>query len=147
MATALMADVKRATARVTTLKRRPEFLRVRKGARWATTTFVLEAKVREATPSEPAGIARFGFTVTRQVGKAVERNRIRRRLKSAVGAVLGEHAKPEFDYVVIARRPALEAAYGDLVADLAKALARVHRPPAAAKRRKDQDAGATPRSR
>ena len=44
-----MARAKAATARparVTTLKRRAEYLRVRKGARWATPAFVLEAKAR-----------------------------------------------------------------------------------------------------
>ena len=36
---------------------------------------------------------RFGFTVTRQIGKAVERNRIRRRLKAAVKGVQADHAR------------------------------------------------------
>jgi ribonuclease P protein component len=116
-------------SRLVTLKRRPQFLRIRKGARWATPAFVLEAKRRgdeaAAGPQQP----RFGFTVTKQVGKAVERNRIRRRLKAAVRDVQMTHAKGDFDYVVIARRPALTSAYGALVADMAIALERVHRPP------------------
>ena len=53
---------------------------------------------------------RFGFTITQQVGKAVERNRIRRRLKAAVRDVGPDHARREFDYVLIARRPALTSA-------------------------------------
>jgi ribonuclease P protein component len=119
------------------LKRRAEFVRVRKGARWATPAFVLEAKPRtgggggEAGASADEGIgARFGFTVTRQVGKAVERNRIRRRLKAAVREVGADHAKGEFDYVLIARRPALTSAFGVLRSDLVKAFERVHRVPA-----------------
>ena len=117
-------------SRVVTLKRRSEFLRIRKGARWATPAFVLEAKPRVAGDSTAAGnFARFGFTVTKQVGKAVERNRIRRRLRAAVRNVQEHHARRDFDYVLIARRAALDAAYPALVADLQKALERVHRSP------------------
>jgi hypothetical protein len=43
--TALAAD--RSAPRVVTLKRRAQFLRIRKGARWATSAFVLEAKRRD----------------------------------------------------------------------------------------------------
>src|SRR5689334_4681420 len=60
------------TSRVTTLKRRSEYLRVRKGSRCATAAFVLEAKARDGSTRSADG-PRFGFTVTRQMGKAVER--------------------------------------------------------------------------
>lgn len=122
--TALAED--RSVPRVVTLKRRAQFLRIRKGARWATSTFVLETKPRD---DEDAAEARFGFTVTKQIGKAVERNRIRRRLKAAVKDVQMAHARSDFDYVLIARRPALTSAYTALVSDLVAALERVHRTP------------------
>jgi ribonuclease P protein component len=111
-------------ARLATLKRRPEFLRVRGGGRWATPRLVLEGKRRsDAAPGEGP---RFGFTVSKQVGGAVERNRIRRRLKAAVRDVLLDHARRDYDYVLIARREALEAAFAALVSDLVEALERVH---------------------
>ena len=114
----------RGSAALATLKRRPEFLRVRRGARSATPAFVLEGKRRDqpALPETP----RFGFTVSKQVGGAVERNRIRRRLKAAVRGILPDHARGDFDYVLIARRPALDAAFATLVSDLVEALQRVH---------------------
>ncbi len=115
---------------VTTLKKRAEFQRVRKGARWAGAAFVLEGKARGSE-----GGPRFGFTVTRQIGKAVERNRIRRRLKAAVGGVAPGHARGDFDYVVIARRPALTTDFAALEADLVKALGRVHKHKAPARGR------------
>jgi ribonuclease P protein component len=114
----------RSHSKLATLKRRPEFLRVRGGARWATPAFVLEARRREG--QEQAARPRFGFTVSKQVGGAVERNRIRRRLKAAVGGILPDHARCDFDYVLIARRPALDAAFPALVSDLVAALKRVH---------------------
>jgi ribonuclease P protein component len=133
MARARAKAAKGATPGVMTLKRRGEFQRVRKGARWAGPAFVLEAKERNhedrGRPVEGQQ-PRFGFTVTRQIGKAVDRNRIRRRLKAAVRGVGPDYAKGNFDYVLIARKPALTSAFGAIVSDLVKALERVHRAPA-----------------
>jgi ribonuclease P protein component len=126
MATAQVQSPRPQAARLVTLKRRSEFLRVRGGARLATAAFVLEGKRREKAESTPAVVARFGFTVSKQVGSAVERNRIKRRLKAAVRDVAAEHADADFDYVLIARRKALDARFQSLVSDLAKALGRVH---------------------
>jgi ribonuclease P protein component len=71
------------------------------------------------------GAARVGFTVTKKVGNAVERNRIRRRLRAAV-ADLRPFMRGGFDYVVVARRPALWLDFARLEASLAHALAGVH---------------------
>ena len=46
---------------------------------------------------------RVGFTASRKVGIAVERNRARRRLRAAVHEIMALHAAPGRDYVVIAR--------------------------------------------
>jgi ribonuclease P protein component len=116
------------TSRATTLKTRSEYLRVRKGSRCATTAFVLEAKARDGSARSSEG-PRFGFTVTRHIGKAVERNRIRRRLKAAVRDAAPNHASGEFDYVLIARRAALTSQFAVLVGELARALRRVHHAP------------------
>lgn len=124
--------------RLATLRKRREFLRLRGGLRAATPAFVLEAKARaEATAHEgslsssgpPANgpSARFGFTVTKRLGNAVKRNRIRRRLKAAVGEVALGRAKDYFDYVVIARPAAGEMVYADLVQLVDSAFHRVHR--------------------
>lgn len=65
---------------------------------------------------------RVGFTASRKVGNAVERNRARRRLKAASEAVLREHGTPGYDYVVVARAGTLARGYADLLADLAAGL-------------------------
>jgi len=119
------------------LKRRADFLRVRGGARCATAAFVLEAKSREPQ-SSAADQARFGFTVTKRLGNAVARNRIKRRLRAAARDVHMHHTRPEFDYVVIARSSAVDTAYSILVDDLTKALDRVHK----ASRGRNRDAKA-----
>lgn len=117
-------DQRRTTGQLVTLKRRPEFLNVRAGARWATPAFVLEGKRRSG--AVPAATPRFGFTVSKKVGGAVERNRIKRRLRAAARDVLVDHARRDYDYVLIARRPALDTAFAALVSDLADALGRVN---------------------
>jgi len=130
MATAQVQPSRPRAARIATLKRRPEFLRLRKGARFATPGFVLEGKRRGGEGEDaPADGARFGFTVSKQVGTAVARNRIKRRLKAAVRDVVYDHARGDFDYVLIARRAALDAGFAVLVSDLIKALGRVHAKP------------------
>jgi ribonuclease P protein component len=103
------------------LKRRGEFLATAKGRRFQTAPFLLQALDRRDRKSP-----RVGFTVTKQTGNAVERNRIRRRLRAAAQAVVPQAGQAGFDYVLVARRPALTARYDALTADLTRALARLH---------------------
>lgn len=109
---------------VETLRRRSEFLRVRGGGRWASAAFVLEGKPR-VEPSLVTG-PRFGFTVTKQIGNAVVRNRMRRRLREAVRLTAAVHARSDYDYVLIGRGAALDRDFQELTRDLETALARVH---------------------
>src|SRR5690606_2362782 len=71
---------------------------------------------------------RLGFTVTRKTGGAVERNRMRRRLRAAVRQIAPLAARPGHDYVVVAREAVLGAAFDHLLADLTSAFRRVHQP-------------------
>lgn len=109
--------------RIATLRKRAEFQRVRGGGRASTSSFVLEGKAR--VPSADAQ-ARFGFTVTKKLGGAVVRNRIRRRLKAAIGELVVRMADRQFDYVIVARDAALERPFVELVSDLELAFKRVH---------------------
>lgn len=68
---------------------------------------------------------RVGFTVSRKVGNAVERNRARRRLRAAVAQVLGDNARPGYDFVVIGRAATLTRPFSALVSDLRIALKRL----------------------
>jgi ribonuclease P protein component len=114
-----------------TLKKRNEFLWVRGGRRWSAPAFVLEARARAdaKVPAEPATDARFGYTVSKKVGGAVERNRVKRRLRALTAGLAAELMQPGFDYVLIARSAAKDRAFADLKTDLDQALSRVHQPP------------------
>ena len=108
------------------LRRRAEFQRVSRGRRRASEAFTLQAATRP--PDEPAeGMARVGFTVTRKVGNAVVRNRVRRRLKAALGAAAPLEAAADCDYVLMARREALARPFAVLVDDLRAAFRAVGR--------------------
>jgi ribonuclease P protein component len=60
-----------------------------------------------------AGAARIGFTVPRAVGKAVVRNRIRRRFREAVRFSL-DRLNPQWSIVINPRRKSLEAPFAEI---------------------------------
>jgi ribonuclease P protein component len=112
------------------LRRRADFRAASSGTRTSAGGFVLQARLRD----DDSGI-RVGFTVSRQVGNAVERNRVRRRLREIVrlaGDVLAGDVEANkgmrngHDYVLIGRRAALTLPFADLQRQFGTALHRVH---------------------
>ena len=65
----------------------------------------------------PAGESRFGFSVSRKVGNAVERNRVKRRLREFVRLHRERFARAR-DFVVIAKPGAAKLSYAKLVEEL-----------------------------
>lgn len=124
------------------LRRRPEFLAAaRRGRKVAMRSLVLQARKRDDVRSDNADNdstvtvscaqesgtgPRIGFTVTRKVGNAVERNRVRRRLREAVRLKAGPLVKAGYDYVVIGRRAALATPFAKIASDLETAIRRIH---------------------
>jgi ribonuclease P protein component len=103
------------------LTRRAEFLRASRGRRKSAGAFTLQSAGREDADGDRLG-ARVGLTITKKVGNAVVRNRIRRRLKEALRAALPLEARDDHDYVLMARREALSRDFAALVADLKDAF-------------------------
>ena len=104
------------------LKKRADFLRAAKGIRRVTPSLTLETS---PTP-EPANAVRVGFTATRKLGGAVERNRAKRRLRAAAAAVLPLSGRAGNDYVLVARPGTLTRQFSSLIEDLGQALAAAH---------------------
>lgn len=109
------------------LKTRADYLRVRGGMSWRTGSLVLQARARTETGDANGGPPRFGFTATRRIGTAVARNRARRRLKESIRRVAESHARPGYDYVVIARQGALTRSFANMQKDLQDAFCGVHK--------------------
>jgi ribonuclease P protein component len=128
------------------LRRREDFLRVAASRRrWVTPAFILQARERREPPdgaqSASARVSgsilagsklpgsglevRVGFTVSRKVGNAVVRNRVRRRLRAAAAEVLPSHAAPGYDLVLVGRAGGLTRPYDRLIQDLHVALGKV----------------------
>jgi ribonuclease P protein component len=109
--------------RVSRLKRRADFQRAAKGRRARMEAFALQANRRVA--DDDCG-ARVGFTVTKKLGGATVRNRIRRRLKEALRLSSGLETRADHDYVLMAQREALGRRFDLLLADLKRAFSLVH---------------------
>lgn len=103
--------------RLETLKKRVDFKAAQGGARFPTPGFTLLRG-----PDRAEGGPRFGFTVTKKLGNAVIRNRIRRRLREAVRHASGEFPEGAMDFVLLARSAALGLSFADLVRDVGRAV-------------------------
>jgi ribonuclease P protein component len=105
------------------LPNRRDFLRVQAGRRCATPGFVLQAAPVPTDISVPA--IRVGFTVSRKVGNAVTRNRVRRRLREVARLVIPGQARPDLDYVLVGRQAAVGRDFAALQHELLEALRRL----------------------
>jgi len=107
--------------RLATIKKRSDFLAANSGRRAATPGFVLLVHDRGDEDSQ----IRVGFTVTRKIGNAVTRNRMKRRLRALAREVIPVHGYCGSDHVMIGRAGGVERDFGLLRQDLTRALQRV----------------------
>jgi len=110
-------------ASITTLSVRRDFLAANAGKRAPMPGFVL--LVRDRQDGSPA--MRIGYTVTKKIGNAVVRNRMKRRLRELARDLLPSHGIRGADHVLIGRNGGIERDYALLRTELAKALAKVMR--------------------
>ena len=103
------------------LKQRADFLAAASGIKVSAPAFLLQARKRADD-----GPVRFGFTVSKKVGNAVERNRVRRRLREMVRLSAGKRTRSGHDYVLVGRRAALKVPFERMTKDFDVALRRVH---------------------
>jgi ribonuclease P protein component len=106
------------------LRQRADFLAVANGPRMNSAAFAVQSRARGDD-----GPVRVGFTVTKKVGTATERNRVRRRLRELVKRLDAVSMRPHSDYVLVGRRAALTRDFAAMLDDLRSALHRLDRQP------------------
>ena len=100
------------------MRRRADFLAANRGLRVARPGFVLLAH-----PNGGQG-TRYGITVTKKIGNAVVRNRMKRRFRELLWAYLPEKGLPDHDHVLIGRDAGIERGFDRLGEELLAALTR-----------------------
>ncbi len=103
---------------ISVLTKRADFLAANAGMRNVRSGFVLLTR-----PNDGKGI-RFGITVTKKIGNAVVRNRMKRRFRELLRAALPTQGLPDHEHVVIGRAGGVERDFHTMADELAKALAR-----------------------
>jgi ribonuclease P protein component len=106
------------TPMIAVLTKRADFLSANSGTRNARAGFVLLTR-----PNGGAG-TRYGITVTKKIGNAVVRNRMKRRFRELLRAALPERGLADHDHVLIGRAGGIERDFQLMAAELDQALAR-----------------------
>ncbi|WP_232307508.1 MULTISPECIES: ribonuclease P protein component [Sphingobium] len=122
--------------------KRADFLAANRGRRAPMPGFVL--LVRERGDGDPA--MRYGITVTKKIGGAVVRNRMKRRFRVLARELLPLHGVAGADHVLIGRSEGIERDFGLLRAEMAKALGKVMSRPAGDTRGRPGKKAAHPKS-
>ena len=100
------------------IRKRGDFLAANRGLRVARPGFVLLAH-----PNGGRG-KRYGITVTKKIGNAVVRNRMKRRFRELLRAALPGHGLPDHDHVLIGRATGVERDFAAMGQELEAALSR-----------------------
>jgi ribonuclease P protein component len=109
------------TQRLSTIRKRADFLAANGGLRASTPGFIL--LVRDRKDSDPA--MRVGFTVTKKIGGAVIRNRMKRRFRALAREIVAARGFAGADHVMIGRAKGIERDFGLLRSELSSALDRL----------------------
>lgn len=107
---------------IDTIKERASFVRLNGMGKFVVSSFILQMG---ENPKLSSNQLRIGYTVTKKMGGAVVRNRIKRRLREAVRAKLIEYGKGGHDYVLIARHKARTCDFIELEREMQFAFSRI----------------------
>tara|TARA_B100000029_G_C17278607_1_gene852643 strand:+ start:172 stop:504 length:333 start_codon:yes stop_codon:yes gene_type:complete len=105
-----------------TIKSSKDFQKAKNGLFFRSASFLLQA-----IKNDSKDITRVGYTVSKQNGNAVNRNRIKRRLKSVSNLIFEKHGKKKWDYVIIGKKNTLIVDFQSLIKELTSAIKKIHK--------------------
>ena len=101
-----------------TIKKRSEFIRSNKiSKKIYTPNFIIQ----KLESNKNDNIPHFGFTITKKIGSAIVRNKIKRRLKSIIRELLkckDKYFDLSYNYVLICKKDIVKVSYDDLEDEL-----------------------------
>lgn len=110
-----------APERLSVITKRSDFLAANRGKRVAMPGFVLLVHDRKDDDQQ----VRYGLTVSKKVGNAVVRNRMKRRFRELVRAILPDKGIAGADHILIGRQRGIERDFARLSDELTSALERI----------------------
>jgi len=113
------------TFKIERLRKRPDFLACAQAPACARGAVLVQARLRQDSARDDTPLVRAGFTATKRIGGAVQRNRAKRRLREAARLLLPALGSPGFDYVFIARGGVTARPWDRLLDDMKSALIRL----------------------
>ena len=109
------------------ITKRPDYVKMRNSHKVSMPGFILQGKSRSVDTSVNSAVSRYGLTCSKRIGNAVKRNRAKRRLRSAVMAILPYSALEGWDYVLIGKPNSTENISFDILkGNLTTALREIH---------------------
>lgn len=105
------------------ITQRPDYLKIAATKRrWVTPTMLVQYMPPKNQDNSDLIPPAIGFTVTKKVGNAVIRNRMRRRLKDAASRLLPNYGQQGARYVLVGREGGIDASFDKILKDLRWAL-------------------------
>ncbi len=107
------------------IRKRADFVAANRGKRFVTPGFILLVHKRRGDNVEGDQMIRYGITVTKKIGNAVTRNRMKRRFRALIADSLPDHGIAGADHILIGRKQDKEPDFASMHHDLEKGLKRL----------------------
>jgi len=104
-----------------TLKSSKDFQRAKSGLFFRSKSFLLQAYKDQSYNK-----VKVGYTVSRQNGNAVVRNKIKRRLRVIAKNIIGEYGIKNWNYVIIGKKNSLIEDFKNLEFEMNTAIKKIH---------------------
>ena len=104
-----------------TLKSSKDFQRAKSGLFFRSKSFLLQAYMAKSCNK-----VRVGYTVSKQNGNAVVRNKIKRRLRVIAKNIIGDYGIKNWNYVIIGKKNSLIEDFKNLEFEMNTAIKKIH---------------------